>query len=251
MRSISILLLFCITTGAKSERAQKKDDTVLDKTIHGPAEVHGSSESMAELDSVSVLKEGVDVGVNVSNGYTMEWSWSCWHLKNRKILSASTYCYDGANWPGAHCFDVVDLDENYAAMLELYNTKGGHPKVSCHSLGNSGYNSTRLYTVSSLEYKGANKKAWADQPKKKARQCIAGWKDKGYTSECIAKQATMAGLQKWVTYYLKKFPKYDTFTNNCQKFCAALYNSVTHSKTSERQRGLIDTLKTGAGLLMG
>jgi len=161
----------------------------------------------------------------------------CANYNDKAIIQSAEYCFSLNAWV-SHCVVVVTLSDLTTAMLEL----GGEPAsgiaaVECHVLPSEALvaqgEANTVLAVSMLRNDGYNPAVYQDY--KSSARCIGEYKDQGFL-ETPCYPMTMAGLRDWTWAYLKNFRDYDPLSTNCQKYATGVYNAVTRSHNSERQR---------------
>lgn len=227
-----VTLIMLVTTGASGARStlEFQDEDFIDDSSHSG--VNSSSEKILSTwwGSSSSSGSSGGGGSGPARGI-VRWS-SCRHHQGT-ISKVSTWCF-GISPVASHCFDVVELEDASAMMLELYGW-GKDAVVACHYLGSDFSKWRKTHSLELYSDLETSYEVSAQQPAKRARPCLARWADKGYDdSKCF--KNTMAGLLEYVNDYLSKFPAYGALSTNCQKFSVGLYNALTHSHEEERQR---------------
>jgi len=228
-----VTLLVVATTGASGARArlESQDEVFGDVSSHSGVNRSSANIQSSWFGSSSSDSSGSSSGDSGPPRGIVRWS-SCFHLRGT-ISTVSTWCF-GISPFASHCFDVVELEDTRAMLLELYGW-GKNAAVACHYLG---YDFNKWRKTHSLELYSDLETSYeveAQQPPKPAQPCLARWADKGYDdSKCFNR--TVAGLLEYVNDYLSKFPAYGALSTNCQKFSVGVYNALTHSHEEERQR---------------
>lgn len=225
-----VTLLVLITTGASGARSlsEFRDADLSDDSSHSG--VNSSSEKIRSTWWGSSSSSGGGSSSGPPSGIVR---WSNCHHHQGTISTVSTWCF-GISPVASHCFDVVELEDDTAMLLELYGW-GKNAVVACHYLGADFNNWRKTHSLEKYSDLETTYEVFAQQPAKLALPCLARWADKGYDdSKCF--KNTMAGLLEYVNDYLSKFPAYGALSTNCQKFSVGLYNALTHSHEGERQR---------------
>lgn len=229
---MSLVMLFAIGT----DGARVKLDEL------ASVDLRGTNENGANANS-SNFKRKANYNASV-DPMGLSW-WSCEHLGETTISKVSTYCFP-INVFAVHCFAVAHLNNGWGAMLEQFGGDNLEAHAACHALRPHELTLEGFKEESMLVPRGD---VFQQQPEKSAKQCIGGWKDMGYTAACY--KNTLEGIKKWVIDYMHKFPHYGSMTTNCQKFSVGVYNSVSHSHKSERQRLGMSILSGFGGLFGG